>query len=60
MHLENYQMCLIAISIAVGLATLAIFYPKKEEVKEMSIDQYEQSLRIKKLQLQIKKLQNGN
>jgi len=27
-------MCLIAISIAVGLATLAVFYPKKEEVEE--------------------------
>lgn len=53
-------MCLIAISIAVGLATLAVFYPKKEEVEEMSIDQYEQNLRIQKLQLQIKKLQNGN
>jgi len=58
--MENYQMCLIAISIAVGLATLAVFYPKREEVEEMTIDQLEQSLRIQKLQLEIKKLQNGN
>ena len=47
-------MCLIAISIAVGLATLAVFYPKREEVEEMTIDQLEQSLRIQKLQLEIK------
>lgn len=58
--MENYQIGLLLILVGVGLITLAIFYPKKEEVEEMSIDQYEQNLRIQKLQLQIKKLQNGN